>query len=431
MGRSCRRPPRCGTPGRRWCRLPTPRGSRSTVAAGSGRRGAAGVEHPHGAGAAVDLDDRARVVALRRTGVADHRGDAVLAGEDGEVAERAARLGHQARQAGHDGRQSGVEVGHDQHGTGRRVVADVHRPRGDPATGADVTAGRRRPAPPVPLGGEPELRRQGPRGRVARVDAVGEVHRDQAGPGGRAQLLELEDPHGVGVGEDPDAGEPLAELGGGAGRELLDPAGPEAQRLSHDRVVAGGDRRRHHMGRAVAQVDRHGGGSDGCGRFADPWRRQGQHDGVGLDDVVDRHALGPGLGQGGQGQRGRGDALAGVGHEHPRQGFVAVEGAQGRAPVVEHGEQGDVRELVHAGDLGEVAVDLLDHVAGQGGQCPGQPAGAPRGPEPAEPAVGDRACAASCGEPGPGRGGRGRRRPSRRCPARPAAAAGRPPMRSR
>ena len=196
------------------------------------------------------------------------------------MAEGAARLGHQARQAGHDRRQPGVEVGDDQHRARRRVVADVHRPRGRPAAGADAAGiAARRPAPPGVPSGVSRNRAGSGRGgsatgsiRSARSAGTARVR------GRRPQLVEPEEPHrrpGRGARRRTPAAAPIS--GGRPGRQLLDPAGPQPQRLAHDRLVAGGDGHGDRGRRPVAEVDRGGDAHRGRRCATDPRRRQRQH----------------------------------------------------------------------------------------------------------------------------------------------------------
>ena len=66
-----------------------------------------------------------------RAGDADDGRDAVLAGEDREVAERAARLGDERPQPGDDRSEPRVEVADHQHGADRHVAIESVVPHDD------------------------------------------------------------------------------------------------------------------------------------------------------------------------------------------------------------------------------------------------------------------------------------------------------------
>ena len=117
----------------------------------------------HGAAVAVDGDDVAGAKRDGGVGEADDRRHAVLAGEDGEVAERAAGLGDESGEARDDRGEPRVEVADHEHAAGRHVAVracDVHRAGGDPAAGTHRVGGGALAGPSRPAGAAQRGRRR-------------------------------------------------------------------------------------------------------------------------------------------------------------------------------------------------------------------------------------------------------------------------------
>ena len=136
------------------------------------------------------------------------------------------------------------------------------------------------------------------------------------------------------LGQHAHDGQPMAELLRGPRRELLHPAGPQAQGLAGHRP-RGGRRCRPPTGRPpVPGVDRRQ-----VGRAADAGRQRGPAAGVAGSTSSDGMPLGAGLGQRGEGQRGRRHGVPPGADQQAGHGLVAVQGGQRTAAVEQHGHE--------------------------------------------------------------------------------------------
>ena len=218
------------------------------------------------------------------------------------MAERAAGLGDQPGEAGDDRGQPGIEVADHEHAAGRDVDAGVARraPGRSPCPPpAPTAAGRPRARDgAVAVGGAAHARPSSSRrnragsGRPAGSTRAARWTNDdaplrqrrRAPRAWRWRTSSL-------VGEQADVDEPAAQLPRRPGHQLLHPADPQAQGLADDRRPVG--RRR-----SAAPIDGRRAGDRPSMRGAGPTRggTRASTTGSRSIELVERHALGPRLG---------------------------------------------------------------------------------------------------------------------------------------
>ena len=208
-----------------------------------------------GAGVAVDGDDVAVGEARRGAGEADDGRHAVLAGEDRQVAERAAGLGDQPGEARDDRRETRVEVADDEHAPGRDLDAPSWTWTGavtvpPPAPTAPSSApAPRRPRRAATAHGRPSSSRRKRAGRArgrrrdassARRDRRHERRRAPQATDRSSSSSQRRSRTSSAAPEHAACDEAAAELQRRPRHQLLHPADPQAQRLAGDGRVGRG-----------------------------------------------------------------------------------------------------------------------------------------------------------------------------------------------